>query len=368
MRAFRDRPVDVLTTAMVAPLLDYMPGVRKGIVFDLPRKRLALSPHRALADAPARGRLWRRPDHAADLEIGAGAVPRRHPGAHRLRSAKCGSASSTTFAPGEKALPRMVDRCAALALPKGAALPADWPLPQLVVPAEEVPQWRERMGLTDARPRGRGGAGRRRPVEAVAGGLSPSWRASSLRRGYSVWVIGGPLEKALAAEIVAAAPSRCRDLTGSDLRNAILATGRGRCRDLQRLRPAPRRGGHRHAVDRHFRPDQPLALGAAQSARRGDRAQDRRAVPALPQADLPVRPPPLHARHPGRAGHGGGGGGSASGRLNCFDSKRDATTGHAQAHRHESPRPISAARSRRSSAPRAMQHSWAQVLADRRRV
>ena len=40
---FPDRPIDVLTTAMVAPLLDYMPGVRKGIVVDLPRKRLALS-------------------------------------------------------------------------------------------------------------------------------------------------------------------------------------------------------------------------------------------------------------------------------------------------------------------------------------
>src|SRR5271156_4897235 len=46
---FPDRPVDVLTTTMVAPLLDYMPGVRKGIVFDLPRKRLAFSAHRALA-------------------------------------------------------------------------------------------------------------------------------------------------------------------------------------------------------------------------------------------------------------------------------------------------------------------------------
>ena len=35
---------------MVAPLLDYMPGVRKGIVVDLPRKRLAFGQHRALAD------------------------------------------------------------------------------------------------------------------------------------------------------------------------------------------------------------------------------------------------------------------------------------------------------------------------------
>src|SRR6266851_6204569 len=44
------RPIDVLTTTLCAPLLDYMPGVRKGIVFDLPRKRLALAEHRMLAD------------------------------------------------------------------------------------------------------------------------------------------------------------------------------------------------------------------------------------------------------------------------------------------------------------------------------
>ncbi len=44
------RPVDVLTTSLCAPLLDYMPGVRKGIVSDLPRKRLALAQHKALAE------------------------------------------------------------------------------------------------------------------------------------------------------------------------------------------------------------------------------------------------------------------------------------------------------------------------------
>ena len=41
---FPEQPVDVLTTSMVAPLLDYMPSVRKGIVVDLPRTRLALRP------------------------------------------------------------------------------------------------------------------------------------------------------------------------------------------------------------------------------------------------------------------------------------------------------------------------------------
>src|SRR5262245_25757375 len=43
-----DAPIDILTSANNAPLLDYMPGVRKGIVWDLPRKRLAFGEHRAL--------------------------------------------------------------------------------------------------------------------------------------------------------------------------------------------------------------------------------------------------------------------------------------------------------------------------------
>src|SRR6195256_672951 len=46
---FPFRPIDVLTTAMVSPLLDYMPGVRKGIIVDLPRRQLAVSQHYALA-------------------------------------------------------------------------------------------------------------------------------------------------------------------------------------------------------------------------------------------------------------------------------------------------------------------------------
>jgi heptosyltransferase-2 len=42
-------------------------------------------------------------------------------------------------------------------------------------------------------------------------------------RGLDGWVIGGPGEKALAAEIVAAGGPRVHDLTGTDLRNGILA-------------------------------------------------------------------------------------------------------------------------------------------------
>ena len=85
---------------------------------------------------------------------------------------------------GEKKLPRMIDRCGALALPKGAALPAEWPKPEL-----------ERAGA------GGGGLARRagaaddgRPVVAFAPGavgpskrwtvLSPSWPENSPPKAF----------------------------------------------------------------------------------------------------------------------------------------------------------------------------------------
>src|SRR5215831_3628874 len=44
-----NRPVDLLTTSLCAPLVDYMPGVRAKIVWDLPRSRLALARQWGLA-------------------------------------------------------------------------------------------------------------------------------------------------------------------------------------------------------------------------------------------------------------------------------------------------------------------------------
>src|SRR5499433_4219553 len=44
-----NRPVDLLTTTLCAPLVDYMPGVRAGIVWDLPRGRLAIGKQWGLA-------------------------------------------------------------------------------------------------------------------------------------------------------------------------------------------------------------------------------------------------------------------------------------------------------------------------------
>jgi len=218
---FPERPVDMLATTLCKPLSDYMPGLRQAIVVDLPRKRLALAQHKALAQrlraegygsALIMPRTWK----AALAPFLAG-IPER--------TGFIGEARFFVLSdmrPGERKLERMVDRCAALALPAGTALPASLPVPELKVPAAEVAAWRGRRGLT----------AERRPVVALApGAVGPSkrWPAASyaaltrrlLADGCAVWVLGGPDEKPLAAEIVG--NTDARDLTGPDLRDAILA-------------------------------------------------------------------------------------------------------------------------------------------------
>src|SRR5215470_1859124 len=44
-----NRPIDILTSSLCAPLVDYMPGVRKAICYDLPRSRIAIGQQRELA-------------------------------------------------------------------------------------------------------------------------------------------------------------------------------------------------------------------------------------------------------------------------------------------------------------------------------
>jgi heptosyltransferase-2 len=214
-----NRPVDLLTTPLCAPLVDYMPGVRSAIVTDLPRSRLAVAKQRALgAELRARSygtalvlpRTWK----AAIAPALAGIRER----VGFFGEARFGLINRMRW--GEKALPRFIDKNAALALPEGSPLPPEWPVPQLNVPAEEAERWRQANRLGTA------------PAVALAPGsvgASKRWtyypQAARLlaERGLDVWVTGGPGEKPLAAEILAAGGPRVRDLTGSDLRNGILA-------------------------------------------------------------------------------------------------------------------------------------------------
>ncbi|MGN6572234.1 MAG: lipopolysaccharide heptosyltransferase II [Pseudolabrys sp.] len=218
-----NRPVDIVSSTLCAPLADYMPGVRHAIVSDLPRRRLGMARQRELAHALRAGgygqalvmsRKWK-----AALAPTLAGIPVR---TGFIGEARIGVLNDLRF--GERALPRMIDQMGALALPKGAALPTDWPLPELKGPAGDLTAWRELWGL-GAEPRpvvtlspGAVGAGKAWPPEHYA-----ALAKALVGDGASIWVLGGPGETGIARQIVEAAGPRVRDLTGSDLRNAILA-------------------------------------------------------------------------------------------------------------------------------------------------
>jgi heptosyltransferase II len=218
---FPDRPVDILAATLCAPLADYMPGVRKTVIADQPRGRVAFSEHRALAERLKREgygmalmmpRTWK-----SALAPFFARIPERVGFAGEARFFLINDVRL-----GERKLPRMVDRCAMLALPRGAQQPLQWPPPELKVAAAEIAAWRNRRGLSKDG----------RAVVALApGAVGPSKRWTSagyaaLARqltadGLAVWILGGPDEKSLAGEI--AGNSGARDLTGHNLRDAILA-------------------------------------------------------------------------------------------------------------------------------------------------
>jgi heptosyltransferase-2 len=283
---------------MVSPLADYMPGVRKAVVVDLPRKRLALADHRVLAQrlkAGAMGealispRTWKSAlaPFLAGITVRTGFL-----GEVRI-------ALLNDIRLGEKSLPRMIDRCAALVMPNGQSAPADLPHPHLTVPASEVATWRQRVGV----------ANDLRPAVALApGAVGPSkrWTASGYAElakrltaaGVQVWVLGGPDERALAADIAGPDATNARDLTGPDLRNAILALAAADVavsNDSGLLHVAAAIGTPSVGI---FGPTA-RGTGLRQSAGSCGRDDSRPILPAVSQAHVPRRPSFVHGRHRG---------------------------------------------------------------------
>ena len=212
-----NRPVDLLVTPLCAPLVDYMPGVRAGIVWDLPRSRLAVArsggwPRNWSAGygtALVLPRTWK-----AAIAPALAGIPER---VGFFGEARFGLINRMRW--GEKALPRFIDKNAALALPRRRGAAAGMAGAAAYVPPRSQPLAAGQRARN--RPRGGAGTGLRRRLEALD--LLREAARLLAERGLDVWVVGGPGEKALAQEIVAAGGARVRDLTGTDLRNGILA-------------------------------------------------------------------------------------------------------------------------------------------------
>jgi heptosyltransferase-2 len=218
-----DRPIDMVSSTLCAPIADYMPGVRKVIVSDQPRKRLGLAIQFDLGQRLRQNRygqaiVMSRKWKAALAPLLAG-IPIRTGFAGEARF---GLINDMRW--GERHLARMIDQMGTLALPKDTPVPPDWPLPELSVPANELARWRELRGLEqETRPivtlsPGAVGAGKAWPADHYA-----QVARALTRAGAAVWVLGGPSETAIAKRIAEIGGVGVRDLTGTDLRNAILA-------------------------------------------------------------------------------------------------------------------------------------------------
>jgi heptosyltransferase-2 len=217
-----ERPVDIVSSTLCAPLADYMPGIRQAIVADLPRGQIGVALQRQLAgrlrgsnyaQALVMSRKWK-----AALAPWLAGIPLRTGFAGELRFGLINDMRH-----GESLLPRMIDQMGALALPKDAKLPGEWPLPELKVPAREVDTWCIRQKLSDDPP-----IITLSPGAVGAGKAWPPGHYAELARALakevaSIWVLGGPNEKPIAKHISDAGGARVRDLTSNDLRNAILA-------------------------------------------------------------------------------------------------------------------------------------------------
>ena len=294
-----NRPVDLLTTSLCAPLVDYMPGVRSGIVWDLPRSRLAVARQWGLA-ALLRSRGYRtalilpRTWKSAIAPALAGIPERigfvgeaRFGLVNRLR---WGEKSSAPLHRQERRAGPARRRAAAGGM-AGAAAPGSR---------------RTRSGA-GGRPTG-SATGKAVALAPGSVGASKRWtyygEAARLlaEQGLDVWVVGGPGEKAMAQEIVAAGGPRVRDLTGTDLRNGILAMAAASVaisNDSGLMHIAAALGTPTMGI---FGPTSPYLWAPLNGLAATVADQDAARLPALPAHRLHHERPPLHARHFRRRG------------------------------------------------------------------
>ncbi|MGE0232116.1 MAG: lipopolysaccharide heptosyltransferase II [Flavobacteriaceae bacterium] len=219
---FPDRPIDVVSTSLCAPLTRLMPEVRDTVVASFPRGKVAFAARRAFAR-----RLKERGYGSSYLMLGTmkdalapwlAGIPERVGWVGEWRYGLLTDARR-----GEKQIGNLTARCIALALPRGMPLPEALPAPRLAVTRQMAAEWRERNGLA-----GPGG-----PIVALAPGCNDPERTWPLERyaalarlltasGHRVIVMGGPAEKPLAEQILASAGRGATDCTGTDLYEAAL--------------------------------------------------------------------------------------------------------------------------------------------------
>jgi heptosyltransferase-2 len=208
------RCVTVLTPAHLEPLVRRLPGVDDTVINPFGHGALGLW-RRASFGRELKGRFdtaivlphsWK----SALIPFFA-AIPRRSGFVGEARYGLLTDARSLD----EKAVPRMVDRFALLAEPAGSKLPAWTPHPRLQVSAGEMAGAPSRFGLATDKPAvalcigAEYGPAKRWPAQHFA-----ALARRIAEAGQAAWIIGGPSDRALGAEVERLAGGAAVDLAG----------------------------------------------------------------------------------------------------------------------------------------------------------
>lgn len=215
--------LDVLAPPWTLPLLSRMPEVRRGIAAQFGHGELKFSERRRLARAlQAEGydqaillpNSWK----SALIPLLA-KIPLRTGFRGEMRYGLINDMRHLD----ERALPKMVERFATLALPRGATLPRPLPVPRLISHPDNSKIIFKKQILTLDRllavfcPGAEYGPAKRWPADHF-GALAKQ----ASENGYAVWLIGSPKDTAVGDEIVRTSGNACVNLCGkTSLEDAI---------------------------------------------------------------------------------------------------------------------------------------------------
>ena len=223
------RPIDVVTSSVAAPLAGLMPGVRKGWGLDKRPRRLGFADRYRLARqlrpenyrtaylltsatkaalAPWMAGIPERIGYPREFQFG---LVNRFP-ADWLRQ---------MLTLGRQHLRFYEEICEIATLAREPAPLEGWPAPQLVIPPEQMDDWRQRNSVDLTKPVlafYTSGIDDRRtwPIERF---ISIA-RDYSLR-GWSIWIVGASRERSAAAAIKAALPQVVDFNTNSRITDAM---------------------------------------------------------------------------------------------------------------------------------------------------
>ena len=215
--------IDVLAPPWTLPLLARMPEVRRGIVAHFAHGQLKFAERRQLA----RELQTAQYDQAIILpnSFKSALIPllAKIPLRSGFRGEMRYGLLNDLRHLDAQTLPRMVERFAALALDKGAALPRSLPAPRLSADINRAKRIIANHGLEQNKPiavfcpGAEYGPAKRWPAQYFA-----ALARELAQRGYAVWLIGSPKDSVIGDDIVSVAGSSCINLCGkTSLEDAI---------------------------------------------------------------------------------------------------------------------------------------------------